>query len=68
MTDRTQPLRTPRTPQGEARKQAGLSLRQVEDATGINRGMISMWERGRLLLTLEQVQKISEVYEATEAA
>jgi len=68
VTDRTQPLRTPRTPQGEARKQAGMSLRELQEATGINRGLLSLWERGRYLLTLDQVQKISEVYEARKVA
>lgn len=59
-------LRPAPTPQGRARARAGLSLRQVEAATGVNRGAISMWERGRLLLTDEQQARISELYEKGE--
>jgi len=45
-----------------------MSLRELQEATGINRGLLSLWERGRYLLTLDQVQKISEVYEARKVA
>ena len=66
MQNRIQSLRTPHTPSGEARRRANLSLRQLEELTGISRGLLSMWERGRYLLTPEQVQRISEVLRKEE--
>lgn len=57
---------THRSPQRIAREAVGLSLRDVEAATGINRGLLSWWERGLYNLTLEQVQAISEAIEAAK--
>lgn len=50
-----------RTPQRQARQAAGLSLRDLERLTGINRGVLSMYERGRMLLTGEQLAKVLAV-------
>ena len=63
MTEPTTP-----SPQRMAREAAGLSLRDVEAATGINRGLLSWWERGKYNLTIEEVQKVSEAIEAARAA
>jgi len=63
MTEPTTP-----SPQRMAREAAGLSLRDVEAATGINRGLLSWWERGLYNLTIEQVQKVSEAIAAGKTA
>ena len=55
---------TTATPQRMARESVGLSLRDLETATGINRGLLSWWERGKYNLTIEEVQRISEAIEA----
>ena len=56
------------TPQRRARKEAGLSLRQLEAATKINRGILSLYETGRMLPTQEQLEKIDRAIEEAKAA
>jgi len=48
------------TAQRKARQEAGLSIRQLEVRTGINRGVLSMYERG-MRITPEQVAIIKRV-------
>ena len=55
------------TPQRKARIEAGLSIRQLEVRTGINRGMLSLYERGRYLPTLDEQQRIVAALEAATA-
>jgi transcriptional regulator with XRE-family HTH domain len=43
------------------RKAAGLSIRGLETATGINRGKLSQLENGIMLPNEEQVRKIARV-------
>ena len=56
------------TPQRRARKEAGLSLRQLEAATHINRGILSLYENGRMLPTQEQLAKIDRAIEEAKAS
>lgn len=58
----------PVTPQRRARLEAGFSLRDLERLTGINRGALSMYERGRLLLTGEQLARVLEVLAERQSA
>ena len=49
----------PHTPLRQIRKAAGLSLREVEKRTGINRGRLSIIERG-VTPTEDESQRILE--------
>ena len=55
------------TPQRKARLESGLSIRQLEMRTGINRGMLSLFERGRYLPTLAEQQRIASALEQARA-
>jgi transcriptional regulator with XRE-family HTH domain len=44
------------------RIQGGLSLRDVEACTGVNRGMLSYFERGRWLPADRQLAALEGVY------
>ena len=55
------------TPQRRARQESGLTLRQLEEATGINRGILSMYETGRLLPSQAQLEKIDRAIEEAKA-
>ena len=59
-------MEEPITPQRRAREAAGLSLRDLERVTGINRGVLSMYERGRLLLTGEQLARVLQAITVKE--
>ena len=44
------------------RVRAGLSLRGAESASGISRGLLSEFERGRRLPTLRELEALSAAY------
>lgn len=46
----------------DLRIDAGLTLRQVEVLSSLNRGMISQIERGRMCVTPDQAQALLDVY------
>jgi transcriptional regulator with XRE-family HTH domain len=46
----------------DLRVDAGLTLRQVEVLSGLNRGIISQIERGRACATPDQATAILDVY------
>lgn len=52
------PLRKHPYPWSEARVAAGVSLRELEVATGINRATLSLLDRGRLVPTPEEARRI----------
>lgn len=52
----------------DLRQQRGLSLRQLEDETGISRAVWSQVERGKLLAEPHQVAALSAVFEIPPAA
>jgi transcriptional regulator with XRE-family HTH domain len=56
----------PQTPLRQIRLAAGLSLREVERRTGINRGRLSIIERG-VSPTDEESQRILEALRAPAA-
>ena len=56
----------PQTPLRQIRLAAGLSLREVERRTGINRGRLSIIERG-VSPTLEESQLILAAFQEREA-
>lgn len=45
------------------RAQIGYSIRDLQAATGINRGTLSLIESGRLSPTLEQARRIIDAYD-----
>lgn len=49
-------------------KERGLSLRQLQETTGINRAVWSQVERGKLLPTPEQIAALSDALEIPVAA
>ena len=53
-----------RTIRQRHRDAAGMSLRELEAATGINRGLLSWWERGLHNLSPEQEAAIGDAFEA----
>ncbi len=57
---KTNPLRTGDHAWGSERARAGVSLRRLEDLTGIPRGYLSMAERGRLVPTGEEYRKVMQ--------
>ena len=57
----------PQTPLRQIRLAAGLSLREVERRTGINRGRLSIIERG-VSPTTEESQLILAALQTTQAA
>ncbi len=52
------PRRAPETPWGRLRNEVGWSLRELEERTGINRGDLSKFERGRGCPTPDQAMAI----------
>lgn len=58
---------SPQTPLRQIRLAAGLSLREVERRTGINRGRLSIIERG-VPPTIEESRLILGALQAPEAA
>lgn len=52
-------------PWAEARRAAGLSLRELEQRSGVNRGLLSLLERGRLIPTPDQAAVILRALTAT---
>lgn len=49
---------------GPQRVALGLSLRQLEQLSGINRGVLSLAEAGRLVPTGEEYQAVMKALEA----
>lgn len=60
-------LRPGPTDWGRRRVEAGLSLRDLEAATGINRFYLSMLEKGRWLPTPDEVERIMAATAPTES-
>ena len=56
------PLKTGATIYGQRRFALDLSLREVEQVTGINRGFLSMIERGRMIPTQEESNALLDFY------
>lgn len=52
------PLRTAGNAWGPQRVSLGLSLRQLEKLSGVNRAILSLAEAGRLIPTGEQYQAV----------
>lgn len=52
---------------GPRRVAAGLSLRDLEDASGIYRGFLSRMENGVMIPTGEEFSKVMRAIEAAEA-
>lgn len=48
----------------DLREASGMSLRMVEERSGINRGEISKIERGRSCATPDQARRLLATYEA----
>jgi transcriptional regulator with XRE-family HTH domain len=46
----------------ELRRRAGLTLKQVEDLTGISASTLCNFERGRLLLPWPRLKKLLQLY------
>lgn len=59
-------LRPGPTEWGRLRASAGVSLRELERRTGINRGLLSMLDRGRYLPTPAETRKILAALELPE--
>jgi transcriptional regulator with XRE-family HTH domain len=47
----------------EFRRQAGLSLKEVEEATGIRSSNLCDFERGRIMLQLHKLKDLIRLYE-----
>lgn len=58
----------PQTPLRQIRKAAGLSLREVERRTGINRGRLSIIERGVTPTAEESAQILAALQTREEGA
>ena len=54
------PLRTAGSAWGVERVALGLSLRQLEDLSGVPRGQLSLAEAGRLIPTGKQYQAVMD--------
>jgi hypothetical protein len=50
----TKPLATGGSAWGPKRVELGLSIRELSERTGVNRGILSMAETGRLIPTAEE--------------
>jgi predicted transcriptional regulator len=59
---RRQPLREGSTIYAQRRVALGLSLRDVEHRTGINRGFLSRVERGRMIPTADESAVLLNFY------
>lgn len=55
-------LRPGPTEWGKRRVEADLSIRDLEELTGINSGLLSMLERGRWLPTPDEAERISKAF------
>lgn len=60
-----QPLKTPPTPWGRLRGSHGLSLRELEERSGISRGTLSRIEQA-LYPSPEQARQLLELYASME--
>lgn len=49
----------------EMRKSRGLSLKQLEALTGINRGMLSKYENGLFLPSSKNLLRLAEFFEVS---
>jgi len=58
----------PWTPMQVRRHQLGLSLRELAEYTGMNRGTISLWERGRYVPTADEQSRLTGVLQDFELA
>lgn len=63
---RVQPLVERPSIYARRRVAAGLSLRQVQERTGLNRGLVSMVERGIMIPTSEQSRLLLDLYAQVE--
>lgn len=59
---RRQPLREASTVYAQRRVALGMSLREVERRTGLNRGFLSMVERGRMIPTADESATLLNFY------
>jgi transcriptional regulator with XRE-family HTH domain len=66
-TTRKLPLRTKGFAWGHKRVQLGVSMRQLEAASGINRSMLSLAEAGRLVPTGTEYDAVMAALAAVEA-
>lgn len=58
----------PETPLQARRRNLYLSLRELAEYTGINRGSLSLWERGRYLPTADEQSRLTAVLQDFELA
>src|ERR1700690_3850407 len=56
------------TPLQARRRSLYLSLRELSEYTGINRGMLSLWERGRYVPTPDEQMRLTGVLQDFEMA
>jgi transcriptional regulator with XRE-family HTH domain len=55
----------PDTPWGQLRARDGWSIRELAERTGINRGDLSKFERGRGCPTPDQARRLLAVFDGT---
>lgn len=60
--DRTRPLRTAGRVWGPERVKLGLTIRELEKLSGVDKAYISMAESGRMVPTAEEYQAIMEAF------
>lgn len=60
------PLRTGGSLWGTRRIRAGVSIRQLAIESGVDRGLISLMESGRLIPTGEQYERVVNALERLE--
>jgi transcriptional regulator with XRE-family HTH domain len=58
-------VQPPATPWGKARAGRGWSIRELADRTGINRGDISKFERGRGCPTPDQARRLLAAFDGS---
>lgn len=46
----------------QIRLERGITLREIENATGINNGNLSRWEQGKVLPNIEFCIKLADFY------
>ena len=62
-----QPLRSGGFAWGRERVSAGISLKELEERTGINAGFLSRMENGRMVPTAEEFDRVMAVLRAGPA-